>query len=317
MYREKSLELLKLESLLNRIPPHHPLSEEIANRLGRLSAGHFGESTADHYMKYLPGRSMENVRLHDGIQPFQIDTLLISKKCLVILEVKNYKGELHFDLDQQKLIRTIEGKSEMFQDPFVQIELQKFQLQRWIKRSGFPSIPIHSFIVIANSNASLTFQGEDLSKRKRVIFVKQLPTHLTAFIKSFKGENVWADDHLNEFSPRTKAEYIPYDSDVMKHYGISKDELKWGAPCPSCRLLGMIRRRDHWLCGRCGAISKDAHLQLLRDHQLLIGDTITNAEFRKIAGVKTEYIARKLLNECCSPNFGRSRNRKYIIKLLF
>ncbi|MBX0359280.1 nuclease-related domain-containing protein [Halobacillus sp. Nhm2S1] len=253
MYREKSLELLKLESLLNRITTHHPLREEIANRLGRLSAGHFGESTADHYMKYLPGISMQDVRLHDGIQPFQIDTLLISKKCLVILEVKNYKGELHFDLDHRKLIRKIEGKSEIFQDPFVQVELQMFQLQRWLQKSCFPSIPIHSFIVIANSNASLTSQGEDLSKRKRVLLVKQLPTHLRAFIEGFTGENVWSDEDLNKLSIKVESDYTPYDSDVMKQYGISKDEINGGVPCPSCRLLGMIRRRDHWLCGRCGA----------------------------------------------------------------
>ncbi|MYL71498.1 hypothetical protein GLW00_11565 [Halobacillus litoralis] len=316
MPREKSLELLKLESLLNRISTHHPLREEIANRHGRLSAGHFGETTADHYMEYLPRRCLQDVRLHDGIQPLQIDTLLISKKCLVILEVKNYKGGLHFDLDQQKLIRTIEGKSEIFQDPFIQVELQKFQLNRWIKRSGFPSIPIYSFIVIANSNASLTFQGEDLSKRKRVIFVKQLPTHLTTFIESFKGENVWTDDHLNEFSSRTKAEYIPYDLNVMKQYGISKDELNRGAPCPSCRILGMIRRRDHWLCGQCGTKSKDAHLHLLRDHQLLIGDTITNAEFRASAGICSVKVARTLLNQCCSHNNRHSKARIYTIDLI-
>ncbi|WP_146815434.1 nuclease-related domain-containing protein [Halobacillus faecis] len=316
MSREKSLELLKLESLLNRVSTHHPLREEMANRLGRLSAGHFGESTAEHYMKYFPGISRQDVRLHDGIQPFQIDTLLISKECLVILEVKNYKGELHFDLDQRKLIRTIDGKIEIFQDPFIQVALQKFQLQRWIKRSGFPSIPIYSFIVIANSNASLTFQGEDLSKRKRVIFAKQLPTHLTKFMENFKGKNVWTDDHLDEFSARIKAEYIPYDSDVMKQYGISKDELNWGVPCPSCRLLGMVRRRDHWLCESCGSKSKDAHLHLLKDHQLLIGDTITNAEFRASTGIGSVKVARTLLNQCCTHNNRHSKARKYTIDLV-
>ncbi|WP_394219381.1 nuclease-related domain-containing protein [Halobacillus trueperi] len=198
MSREKSLEILKLESLLHRIPIPHPLREEIANHLGRLSAGHFGESTADHYMKYLPGKSLQDIRLHDGVRPFQIDALLLFEKCLVILEVKNYKGELQFDFDHRKLTRAIEEKSEIFQDPFVQVELQKFQLQRWIERSGFPSIPIHSFIVIANPNAFLTFQGQDRNKRKRVLLVKQLPTHLTAFIEGFKGESVWTDDDLNE-----------------------------------------------------------------------------------------------------------------------
>ncbi|WLR47902.1 nuclease-related domain-containing protein [Halobacillus litoralis] len=316
MSREKSLELLKLESLLNRISTHHPLREEIANRLGRLSAGRFGEATADHYMQYLPGRRIQDVRIHDGIQPFQIDTLLISKKCLVILEVKNYKGELHFDLDQRKLIRTIEGKSEIFQDPFVQIELQTFQLQRWLKRSGFPSIPISSFIVIANSNASLKFQGVDLSKRKRVMFVKQLPTHLTGFMESFEGKNVWADDHLNEFSTRIKSEYASYDSDVMKQYGITKEQLIWGVPCPYCRMLGMARRRDHWLCERCGSKSKDAHLHLLKDHQLLIGDTITNAEFSASTGIRSAKVARTLLNQCCTHNNRHSKARKYTIDLV-
>lgn len=316
MPRKKSLELLKLESLLHRISTRHPLREEIATRLGRLSAGHFGETTADYYMEYLPGRSIQDVRLHDGVRSFQIDALLLYQECLVLLEIKNYKGELQFDLDHRKLLRTVEGKSEIFQDPFVQVELQKFQLQRWIKMSGFPSIPIYSFIVIANSNASLTFQGEDLSKRKRVLLVKQLPTYLTTFIEGWKGERAWTEDHLEEFSARVKAAYTPHHSDVILEYGLSKDELKWGVPCPSCRILGMARRRDHWLCGRCGTKSKDAHLHLLRDHQLLIGDTITNAEFRVSAGIGSVKVARTLLNQCCSHNNRHSKARIYTIDLI-
>ncbi len=102
----------------------------------------------------------------------------------------------------------------------------------------------------------------------------------------------------------------------MKQYGISKEELNWGVPCPSCRLLGMIRRRDHWLCGRCGTKSKDAHLQLLRDHQLLIGDTITNAEFRASAGIGSVKVARALLNQCCPHNNRHSKARRYTIDLV-
>lgn len=47
MPRTKSIEIMTLEFLINRIDPHHPKKEEIANHLGKLTAGYFGETTSD------------------------------------------------------------------------------------------------------------------------------------------------------------------------------------------------------------------------------------------------------------------------------
>lgn len=123
---------------------------------------------------------------------------------------------------------------------------------------------------------------------------------------NYKGTKVWNDNQLKSFEAQVQAGYTPYKTNVLKQFGVSRNDLTSGVQCPRCQTFGMTRRRDHWSCNNCGRKSKEAHLQLL------IGNEITNAEFRKFAGIETGYTARKLLNECCSPNFGRTRNRNYI-----
>lgn len=179
-----------------------------------------------------------------------------------------------------------------------------------------PPIPIYPFIIIANSKASLSFKGENDEKKKRVLLAKQLPPLLTSFMEKYKSDTVWNLEQLKFFETNVQAEYTPFETNVMKKFGVNKNDLTSGVmQCPKCRAFEITRRRDHWECIHCGEKSKRAHLQLLKEYQLLIGNEITNAEFREFARIETEYTARKLLNECCSPNFGRTRNRKYHIKL--
>ncbi|MDQ7861687.1 nuclease-related domain-containing protein [Peribacillus frigoritolerans] len=51
-----------------------------------------------------------DLRLQDQSRFFQLDTLLISKKYALIIEVKNIAGAIYFDPHFNQLIRTIEGK---------------------------------------------------------------------------------------------------------------------------------------------------------------------------------------------------------------
>jgi hypothetical protein len=220
-----SKEIFQLEYLLNRIPPNHPQKEEISNHLGRIQAGYFGESTADHYLKYIEGTVLRDLRLHDGIQAFQIDTLLVTEKFLSILEVKNYKGELIFDFTNRRILRNVEGKTDFFPDPFIQVELQKVQLRRWMSKLDLPYIPLHPFIVIAHPQASLSFLGNDEdSKRNDVFLVKQLPSLLREFIDEYKGDVVWSKEQINLFTNKVRAELKPYEVNVMKKFGITKTE---------------------------------------------------------------------------------------------
>lgn len=75
-------------------------------------------------MKYIKGPVICDLRLHDGVQVFHIDALLITENRLIILEVKNFKGELVFDFDNRRILWNSEGRTNVFPNRFIQIVLQ-------------------------------------------------------------------------------------------------------------------------------------------------------------------------------------------------
>lgn len=316
MYRKKTDELLKLEVCVKRLLSASPSYSLIMQDFLRKTAGYVGESTVDRYLQYLPphAHSFKDLRLFDGIQHFQIDFLLLIDGAFTIVEVKNYKGKIIFDFDHQQLIRELDGSEDIFPDPFIQVEHQTVQLSIWLKERGFPLIPIHFYVVISNPQTLVETQGRDLlSYKKRIIRARRFP-HLLQTLKHSNARPTWSNDDRDMFIKMIAKENSPYNGSVMKKYGIKLSNLQWGVECPACSKLGMKRRRDHWQC-ECGRKSNDAHKKLLMDYALLLGPEITNATFRQIAFIDSEYIARRLLIENCRSNFGNTKNRRYHINM--
>ncbi|WP_246364151.1 nuclease-related domain-containing protein [Halobacillus locisalis] len=312
----KTDELLQLEVCIERLDPASPSYSLIKQDFLRRTAGYVGESTVDRYLQYLPphAHSFQDLRLFDGIQHFQMDFLLLIDGTLTIVEVKNYKGKIIFDFNHQQLIRELDGREDIFPDPFIQVEHHTVQLSRWLSERGFPLIPIQFFVVISNPQTLIETRGHDsLSYKKRIMRARRFP-HLLQSLKNPNDSPAWTDDDRDTFIRIVANENSPYNGSVMKKYGIMLNDLQWGVECPACSKSGMKRRRDHWHC-ECGRKSDDAHKKLLMDYALLLGPEITNATFRQIAFIDSEYIARKLLTENCRFNFGNTKNRRYYINM--
>nr|WP_285876798.1 nuclease-related domain-containing protein [Fictibacillus phosphorivorans] len=93
-----------------------------------------------------------NIRiLHMGYY-FQIDTLLFTKKFLLLLEIKNYTGHIYFDDKFGQLVRKLNDKLDYFEDPLEQVR-QKYHLLQILKKKKFPDIPIEHLIVFSNKNS--------------------------------------------------------------------------------------------------------------------------------------------------------------------
>jgi hypothetical protein len=145
--RTISLRIQQLEALLRRLPMHFPKRPEIEGELARYKAGFRGEQTLDYYLSYLPEKEyfiFHDIRLSDGIHYFQMDTLLLSLKYLLIIEVKNFYGTLFFDHTFHQLIRTANGNEEAYPDPILQVKTQQNKLEKWLeinKFSNFENLP--------------------------------------------------------------------------------------------------------------------------------------------------------------------------------
>lgn len=129
--RQLPLMILKLQSLLRRLPKNHPKIPYIEENLAKKMAGYRGEHSIDYPLSFLTFQNyfiLHDLRLPHNDYFFQIDTLLISPKFILMLEVKNIAGKLFFDQEFHQLVRTLNDKEEVFPDPILQVKRHETQL---------------------------------------------------------------------------------------------------------------------------------------------------------------------------------------------
>jgi hypothetical protein len=181
--RKVPLAIRKLRALRYRLPPNHPKVPLIMNDLKIREAGYKGECSIDFPLSFLEPKcyfTFHDLRLQDQSRFFQLDTLLISKKFALIIEVKNMAGSLYFDPHFNQLIRMIEGKETAFPDPIMimQGSCQESQLTNWFLKNGFPSLPILSLIVISNPQTIIRTDTENHKLHYKVIHRYALPAKI-------------------------------------------------------------------------------------------------------------------------------------------
>ncbi|WP_163528702.1 nuclease-related domain-containing protein [Halobacillus ihumii] len=246
----------QIASLLERLPPSHSKRSDVQEQYAIRSAGHFGETTTDHFLQYLHSNKyhvIQDLRLFDGIQHFQIDCLILTPSYLLILEVKNLRGKLIFDFEHHQLLRVFEGKKETFPDPFLQVEHQCHQLRMWLDQFGLPEIPINSFVVVANSRTVIKTHGSDLEGRKRrIIRPKQIIPSVTNLTSTF-DRKYWESPIIKQAAHCFEKGNTPYrGGSILERFDLKVEDLIKGVQCLKCKRFPMERKRDHWVCPWCG-----------------------------------------------------------------
>lgn len=111
--------LISLPRLLTRLPEHDSNVEKLTKRLYQLEAGYAGEWKIDQYLQKinLPDSSIILTNIELALSPnhsFQIDTLLITKQTIFILEIKNIKGNLYFKSNPHHLLREVDVLKQLW-----------------------------------------------------------------------------------------------------------------------------------------------------------------------------------------------------------
>lgn len=288
----------KLQLLMNRLEDDL-VKQSLEVELSKMIAGFRGEDSINYFLNMLPNQKECQV-LHDLRIPhettfFQVDTLILNPAYILIIEVKNISGNLFFDHTFNQLLRTKNGIEEPFQDPIAQVERQKYQLEHWLSKNKFPTVPIESLVVMTHSQSVL--KTNDVSHRisKKVIHSVQLLDCIRQFQRKYKQHVIVAGDVMNKITRRLIKEHTPRDVDVMEQYKISKEMIIKGGQCEGCLGFGMKKGHRSWKCSKCGHTSKKAHIKALRDYCLLYHHSINNQQARDFLLVNSTSIASKLL----------------------
>lgn len=300
-----------IEVTLKRIALDYPKRQALEAELGRKMAGYWGEQVVSSILEFLPKNEcfiFHDLRLPGKPHPFQIDLLILSSSFFLILEVKNMAGELFFDDTFKQIIRTLNDQNDAFDDPILQVRLQRKKLLEWLSMKQLPPIPIETLVVSANSKAVLRAENKDLSK---VIVRKNSLALKIEELREKHQQEIMTKKDLKKLANSLLKAHTPHIPKLLENYKISADDLAPGVHCPSCGVLPMKRKWGMWVCGSCSFTSRDAHLLALRDYTLLIKSTITNRELREFLQLESISVAAKILSRLNLSYTGSTKARVY------
>ncbi|MGD7024119.1 nuclease-related domain-containing protein [Rossellomorea vietnamensis] len=309
-------EIIVLQALLDRILDTHKAKESVCREFDRRLAGYKGEMFLNYPLSFLPSDDfliLHNLRLFDGTHYFQVDTLIINTKFIVLVEAKNMAGTLYFDPGFNQLIRRNEKGEEAFSDPLLQIKRHRIKMKKWLARMELSHLPIETLIVISNPRTIL--QSSSDSVHKKVIHTGQLPFHIEALNEKYKREHLGANEALELAQSLVKNNY-PRKTNVKEKYGVQPADLIKGVKCPDCGCIPCKREHGKWVCKHCGMESKDAHVSALRDYALLIDSKITNRAARDFLIVNSRAAIHRMLTSLNLPAQGTRRWRVYSLDTL-
>ncbi|MCA1065610.1 nuclease-related domain-containing protein [Rossellomorea sp. AcN35-11] len=261
--RKVPLKLLKLEAILGRLEKDYPKIPLLKEHLRKIQAGYNGEKAVDYQLGYLSSKDYNifyDLRLEVNGRYFQIDTLILTRSFILIIEVKNMSGEVSFDTTFNQFIQSKNGSINAYPDPILQINRQEYQLKEWLKQNHFPLIPIHGFVVISNPQTIISANSGSLNKK--VIHAASLPHKITQLQQHFH-KKFFSDKELKKVIRFMKKMNTPHNNPILEFYKISKDDILPGVICKACGYLPLTREYGQWKCTNCHKNSKNAHIQAL------------------------------------------------------
>ncbi|RNF40948.1 nuclease-related domain-containing protein [Planococcus salinus] len=294
-------ELLIRMILAERLPKNHAAWNPVTRELKNALAGAGGEERTLALLNKeleLPESPMLLKDLHIPIKEgyAQIDILLLHRKFVCVLEVKNMTGEFYFDTENFQFHRMIDGRREGMKNP-------ESQLHRAVKAAEkFLHAPVDGIIVLA-SRSGRVVEGP---KHYPVVSLDYLPFYLE---KLAEGEK-----RLDPLVLAAKLRSLPkrdFRKQLLERYGVSLNEIRLGVTCKSCRNCAMIRSERKWHCVRCGMYSKDAHEVTLQEFAVLFGEELPTGFAYRLLGVEDKYVLYRLLEK--SALQGNERGKRWIV----
>ncbi|QNF27103.1 nuclease-related domain-containing protein [Metabacillus elymi] len=312
-HREFPLTIEKLEALLLRLPLKHPKIPIIIEDLKKRMAGYRGEEAIDYYLSFLEEKDyyiFHDIRLKGKNHYFQIDTLILTRKIAIIIEVKNISGTIYFDPIFKQLIQTKDQTEKAYQYPLIQLERQESQLKEWLVNNNLKEMKITSIVVISNPSTVIRSSPDDQIIHHKVIRKENLPAKIIQLEKSINSPDI-EEKELKKISRKLLKKHTNADFSILARFKINESEILNGVICSSCNYLPLIRVKANWHCPKCNRKDKQAHIQAIKEYKLLVKPTISNAEMRYFLNITSPAIANRLLKSMNLRYTGSNKDRVY------
>lgn len=310
--RSEPPEIRQLESMLQRVPSVHPLFTHWTEQLRRMSAGFHGEQRVDSLWQEIPVECPHYL-LHDlfiqkPAASHQIDTLFVTSRFVLALEIKSIAGRLDFDPQLRQFSRTNkDGSVDGMRNPDDQLRRHEKFVQQFLAAQKVP-LPVIGAIVFTYPSSIV----QSRPKNRIIIQSSGLPFLVDQLLAKYPDEILTARKTRHLAGKLLEMHTAP----PLRELDVPVD-LRKGVLCGGCPGFRMTYRYKKWTCPNCSMVDPYAHLRTLEQYRILIKPLISNREFRDFTGIESVSVASKLLTESKMTFQGSFKDRVYLIPVSF
>lgn len=248
--------LYPLENFYARVPHTHPQKSYILSQLNNSKAGLQGELTVLRFLEefIFP----QNVTILHNYQAkihskwfIQIDYLILSRKGILLIEVKNISGHIRFQHNPAQIIRTyLDGLEDAMDCPFIQMDRNAKAIKQIIP-SPTP-LPIETCLVWANRKARLSI--EKVPHPHSFIPAKALIMYLENY---FEKPSIFSSQQLEQVKKHLmNSRFTSSTKSLCDKYKVESTELLKGLYCTNC-FASLKKHVNTWVCPSCKVNAAD------------------------------------------------------------
>lgn len=302
---EESSIVAGLRVLARRLDTTHPQYAKISLELQQAEAGDFGEQFLMKQLEKLAYsmdiKVLHNITIHKPV-PMQLDIVVITPYDILILECKNIKGAIHLKSKPRQMIRTLDtGTEQIFNHPEIQLEEYVFGLREFF-HSHQITVKVSGLIVFPFNNANITYEEGQFP----ILVMRELSHFIRQHLLRQQQKPCISSTRIVQLLLQHHQVFNPFP--LCNYYKIDPQFIQKGVYCYHCEQIKMQRFKKKWYCPKCQKFDRLAHIQALKEYQMLVDDCITTTLAKHFLDVPNRHLAKRILQNHCE-NMTGSNNR--------
>ena len=195
-------------------------SEALVTKVKLLELGSKGEAQVLFELQnaFLPLHILHDIRVVHNTLKAQIDIVVVTRKFILLVEVKNYFGNITVNEKDEFSRQVYQGNRVVFQEgfysPLRQVERQAEVLKECLTAQGLiKRLPIRYVVVFANNKTILDTTAASEAVTKQVIRTDGLVNYIKQALNE-KSPAYLLDNHMTEISLGIKALHTSTEKEV-------------------------------------------------------------------------------------------------------
>ncbi|MGE7925390.1 nuclease-related domain-containing protein [Viridibacillus arvi] len=295
--------------LIKRLSPDYQKIEAINRQLENVTAGFNGECRVDQMVQevlfnnhfyYFPNFECQL----SPTRIAQIDSVLLTQSYILLIEIKNMRGTLHFQEQPYQLIQELEGQSIAYHCPQMQLLRASDTFERWLKNTKFQQVPIYKTIIMPNHRTVIKTAPTTvplIMSKEIALFIQKL-NELPVVINEAQLEALIHSIKVNNKSYKHRP--------LCEKYNIPIEQIRKGIIC-HCGTSGIRISERTWHCPKCQAVIPNAIEQTLYDWFSICAEEITITECIDFLSCNSRTLISRVLNNNNYIALGKTRSRRF------